>query len=228
MTIPSVILNIDTMGQKIKLFINENGMSMAMNGETQSIPMGNIEQMPLFGSPMKITMSKTGKVTGFDMAGLESLTKMLGNMDFSQMLKANQNEFPDHPIKVGESWSTTVKIPMPGMQSDDPMVAKTVYKLEAIEDQEGKKIARLATKTTASIKNLNLSGIQPQGAPQMNMSIDEISQNMTGHSWFSLTDGRLNKADMNVTMKEVMSFDTPQGKQKVTTDMKIKMSMNLK
>lgn len=90
---------------------------------------------------MTIKMDNRGKTVGGSMGG-QSLSQV----------GLSQSNYPEKPIKVGQSWSADLPNAAPGMS------VKGTYTLRGIKTVNGKQVAEIAMKLSASNAQMKMSG----------------------------------------------------------------------
>ncbi len=90
-------------------------MTMGMNGQTMPLPAEKLAQMKTVGT---MTILPTGKTLSFTpSAGLSAAGPMMPGMDMSHMnAMGSLGQFPDGPLKLGDTWKSAVAAGMMGMQ----------------------------------------------------------------------------------------------------------------
>jgi hypothetical protein len=111
------------------------------------------------------------------------LKDILGNMNLAELAKAGQNELPDHPIKVGDSWTVEQKVPVGN--SGQTIATKTIYTLVGFEDMCGTNTAKLDTKSAVQVAGMKLNVTDPQGKP-LALTMD-LKEDIKGTTWFCQT-----------------------------------------
>jgi hypothetical protein len=232
--LPRAAINVLAAGQKFNALLQNGQLSVTINGQTQQMPPdANLSQFPLIGTPLKIRMDKLGKVTDFSLPNFGALTEMMksSGMDMSSMMKFNQNQLPDHPVAVGDSWTQNIAIPMtPG---SPPMQIKMVNTLLGFEGVGGQQTAKIQIKGSATGCNLKMPTPTIPGAnqnmPKIDTTIESMNMDMEGTIWFAPQLGRMMKSQQAMTLKEVISVSgAPGGPQKSTMDMRMNIGMFLK
>lgn len=220
---PRMAMNVNMPGQAISMTWKNGNLSVSVNGQPESAEGMDFSSLPFLGVPLRVRMDKLGKVTG--MLDLDALQGMLGNLDVSEMLKAGQNQLPGHPVSIGDTWTVDTRVPVPG--TSQALTSRTTYTLLGIERMGGEQVAKMkmAASTQAAGLKMNLPGAG--GAPQ-GMSMEELSQQAQGTVWFSVDRGQMLRSELTLRMHQVMSMQTPQGAQRITTDMNMKVDMRLK
>lgn len=221
---PRISMDATMAGQMANMLWQNGQLTLTVNGQKQPAAGMDFSRIPFLGVPLRVRMDKHGKV--LELPDLSALKNLLGNMDLTSLIKTSQSELPDHPIQVGESWTTDATVPFPG--SDQTITARTTYTLVGYETVGGRRAARLAMKTNTHVKGLkmNLPGTAPQGAAQ-SATIDDMVQNLTGNVWFSPELGQVVKSDAVMDMIETVSTAGPAGPQRTTISMNMKMTMLL-
>jgi hypothetical protein len=228
-TMPRGAALVKAAGQSIHASLANGDIAVTVNGEKQEIPPVDLSKAPLIKVPLQISMDKQGKVVDFKLPDIPGLKEALGNIDIAQILKSSsQGEFPAQPIEIGKSWDSVIKSEIPGMS--EPIVAKTTYTLASVDTVGDQQVARITFTMNSNATNLKLtpSAKIPAGVAQAasSVTIDEMTQNVSGTTWFSLTTGQPTKVEMTMAIKEAMSMDAPQGgPQKMTITMAMKMTM---
>lgn len=226
MSCPGMVLNMNTAGQSISILWENGKLSLMVNGQAQPAPEGmDFSKIPFLGAPLKLRIDRLGRVVEMQPADLGVLQGMVGNLNFSELLKASQNQLPDHPVGVGESWTAEVKVALPG--TDQSLTANALYTLAGIETLNGQEVARIAMNGSVQAANLKFAAPTPEGAPA-EVVIEELKQDAQGTIWFATQLGQPVKNELSMTMHEVISAPSPMGPQKVSVDMKMNMTMSLK
>jgi hypothetical protein len=178
--------------------------------------------LAMIGEPFTVVVTSTGgvrKVEGFsriiekvfanapqDPASASVLNSMKSSFSdeaFLNTMGQGFTQFPDRPLKPGDSWTNQIAASYPMMGSVTTSIAAT---LKAIEGTGADQVARVA---------LQLSMKQGQGAPAfanvsgMSMQLGESSGE--GDSIFDLARGRLLRSTTRTTMPMTMSGPGPDG-----------------
>lgn len=109
-------------------------MSMGMNGQTFPMPANKLAQMKTIGT---MIILPTGKTLSFTpSAGLSAMGTMPG-MDLSHTNPmSNLGQFPNAPVKAGDTWKSSVAM---GMMMN--MQASSTFSLARLETADGKTLA---------------------------------------------------------------------------------------
>lgn len=153
-------------------------------------------QLPAIGQVIKVKMAKNGEVLSSE--GADQST------NFQQM----QIKFPDKPIGVGDTWSTTIN---PNPQLPIPLEVK--YTVQGFETVDGYECVKLQSRVTTSQGDA--------GSINLNVEAD-------GKIWFAYKHGIMVKNDVVSNMVMVMTNDLGGGKkEKIDTRMNLSMTMGL-
>jgi|GEM_PF-5100546 len=233
--LPRAALNMSAMGQQFNVLLQSGKINLTVNGQPQQTPPdANLSQFPLIGVPLKMRMDKLGKVTDFSLPNFGALTEIMksSGMDMSSMMKFSQNQLPDHPVAVGDSWIQNIALPM--VPGSPPLQIKTVNTLLGFEGVGGQQTAKIQIKGTAAACNLKMpTPAMPGGGqnmPKIDTTIESLNMDMEGLVWFAPQLGQMMKSQQTMTMKEVISISgmPDKGPQKSIMDMRMNISMFLK
>lgn len=182
-------------------------MSMGMNGQTFPMPPDKLVQMKTIGT---MTILPTGKTVSFTpSAGLSAAGPMPG-MDLSHSNPmGNLGQFPDTPVKAGDTWKSAVAMGMmAGMQ------ASSTFALASLDTANGKTTAVINQTTSGTFGMPGANGTVATG--QMGMKMKGTVKG-TGTLRFDVDAGAVqaqtSQADIAMTM-------TPPG---ATAPMKMQM-----
>jgi hypothetical protein len=172
----------------------------------------NLSQWPLIGAPLKMRMDKMGKVTDFTLPNIGPLGDIMksSGMNMADMMKFNQNQLPDHPVGVGDSWTQNMSVPM--FEGSAPLQIKMVNTVVGYEGVGGQQTVKIQTKGSATATDLKMptpkmpAGTQNPNVPKMNGTIESLNIDILGLNWFSPQLGQMMKSQQVITMKEVISM----------------------
>ena len=215
---PRMAFNITLPGQTMALLWQNQKFTVTLNGQSTSAPSKELAALPLFGKPLRMVMSPYGKV--LDMPDLTQLQGMMGNVDFSQMMKLGQNQLPDRPVMVGETWSTSTNVPVPG--SSQSLITNATYTLAGIETVGSQQAARINFITSSSGSGISIT------APNTNqsVSIDQLTENSQGSMLFGLQSGKLLRSYITSRIHQQMSGPTAPAGSGASGPTQISIDMN--
>ena len=185
-------------------------MSMGMNGQTFPMPAEKLAQMKTIGT---MVILPTGKTVSFTpSAGLSAMGPMPG-MDLSHAnAMSNLGQFPDAPVKAGDTWKSAVSMGVMGMQT------ATAFSLASLDTADGKMVA-VINQTMNGTFGMPGAGGTPAAPGPMGMKM-KGSVKGTGTLRFDVDAGAVQAqtsvADLTMTM-------TPPG---ATVPMKMRMKAN--
>jgi len=154
-------------------------------------------------------------------------------MDLSNALKFSQNQLPDHPVAVGDSWTQNLALPMaPGTT---PIQIKMVSTLLGYEGVGGQQTAKIQFKGIATASGLKMPAPKmPAGAPnmpQIQTTIESMNMDLQGTVWFAPQLGQVMKSQQAMTLKQVSSMSGmpgASGPQRNSLEMRVNFGMILK
>ncbi len=222
MSCPKLSANLGLAGQAVTLRWEKGKVDITVNGQPQDASGVDLSQIPFLGQPFKMRVDRLGRVVDFKLPDLGPFQGMMGNMDVSQMMKASQNQLPNHPVEIGESWSEDTKVALPG--SDQSLILKSVYTLVGLETIGGQEVAKIDMKGSSQGAGLKMAALPGASAAV----IDALKQEVQGTIWFGTQLGQPVKNEMQMTMHQVISTPSAAGPQKTTMDMKMNLLMALK
>lgn len=190
MTYERLKLNMDAMGQ-MQTMDTEDSSSNEVSNALKSVK----------GKTVSVTLSPTGKV--LQVEGTREIIDNIGGDAQKEILKAifsedalksmmeqSFNYYPEKPVKVGDSWTSTITL-----KSPYPIVAENTYKLNKVEGndafidiiskvktEEGAKMSysgvELTVELTGDIKGNNQVNLQT-GMPVNSTSKQNLKGNIT-------------------------------------------------
>lgn len=153
-------------------------------------------QLPNIGQLISVKMAPNGEIL--------SSTGMEGQGDFNQM----QIQFPDTPVGIGDSWSSTIE---PNPQLPIPMNVK--YTILGFEKIDGKDCVKIKSEVESS----------PGAAGSINLDVKA-----TGTIWFAYNEGIMARNEVTSNMIMVMENDMGGGEtEKIETRMNLNLRMGL-
>lgn len=174
--------------------------SEEMDGQTLELPTGTFE-----GKTVNMKMSKRGKVIEYEGDKIESTPE-----DMKQYFNKS-TEFPDKPLKIGESWddNKTNEVPMPGGNMKMVETRNTKYTLDGIEKINNMECAKISF--TSKIDQKLQKG---EGADKAPAQFDQSGKgDAKGTYYFALKKGRIVKSDAELNMTTSMTISVKDKKQ---------------
>jgi len=186
-----------------------DAMSMGMNGQTFPMPPNKLAQMKTIGT---MTILPTGKTLSFTPgAGLSAMGPMPG-MDLSHAnAMGSLGQFPDTPVKAGDTWKSAVSMGMMGMQ------AASTFSLASLDTTGGATIALIKQTINGAFDTSAANGAAASAPAGMKMI---GSVNGTGTLRFDVGAGAVAGQTSHVSVAMTM---TPPG---ATAPMKMQMKAN--
>ena len=219
---------ITSVGQTMEIIADKNVTIMRQNGKViydSTAPGAEGRPSPFKGlieQSMSMKVTKTGKI--LEIKGLEGLKRVMPQLDIQGMIKQSQPAFPEKEVRIGESWTQDVELPLP--QVGKPVTIETEYTLKGFEKINGYNCARIEVKADVLLTDLvfDMSLGKPQ--TEVGMVIDRLSQKTEGMLYFAHKEGIVVKSDQDVDMS--MEMTTKMKRAKVETEMKTGMNMKMK
>ncbi len=198
------------------LHMTEDGTTMTVNGKDQQVP--SIVQ-ELMGRTLTLKVDDRGRVLAIE--GLEKILEALraaklDNFNLEQLSQQNQLCLPEKPVSIGDSWENTLTITAPGTDGKTSLQIPMRYTFAGIVEEEGHTCARIDF-----VGDLNLPKLGPLSVPQqlrqgpvtsMTVQLKDITQQARGTYYFNITEGRMERADVNQTISmQVITSGQAQG-----------------
>lgn len=199
-------MNTNAMGTSFAVKMANGKTTMSMNG--QPVKPGS----PLAAALPKMTAARMSMTAQRDALGNEKRMQSGPEMDqyFGGGTNAATVQLPDHPVKVGDTWETTMKTkpaipgsPGGGASAVPEMEIKLTNTLKGLETKNGKQFAIIETVGTGSL---------PAGAGG---ALQELNQNMAGTTRFDVGRGAVVSGqyslDMGMKMQGLGGLGVPGG-----------------
>ena len=182
----------------------------------------------LVGSPIRIVLAPSGqveKIEGYTQlldkmaatipadpaaaAAFQNMKAGFGDDQMKAMFSQGFPQFPAKPVKAGDSWSTTLRLPNPALGTTINTVALTLASADG-------QIAKLVGKVT-----IETDPKAPPATGMMGMKTELTTANGDAEMLFDVAKGRLRSATTSITMPLSMSGNAPDGRP-------VNMKMNAK
>ncbi|MFB3897144.1 MAG: DUF6263 family protein [bacterium] len=235
LTFDNFVEKIEMMNQKMVFTFSKGKYQMEMNGQ-QLLSSDSSPQLPFFDKPISYTMSKSGKITMI--SGLDWMKQLMPamskNFDFNDILKQMQPYFPEHPVRIGDSWASTTDCKLSETDKDS---AKMVLHgtVTGIEMINGKRCAviQYTGKFDLADWKLNLSDTTENKGLFPEMNFKNMRQTITGKSYHALDVGQMIKGEfqqqfgMELNLKMPMPDPKTNRPLDITTKMDLTMQMGM-
>ena len=195
------------------------------NPDTGANPMNSMLKSvlsPMIGASFTLVMAPTGevqKVEGLSklaekmfqslpqdpaMAGiLDGLKANLSDEAMRSQLAQVFAQFPDRPLKSGETWTTQVSTPNPML---GVLITSATSTLKAVEGEGSNRVAKIATSLT-----VKQDASKPAGANPMGLTVQMGDGSGDGEQVFDAGSGRLRSSVIRSTIPMSMSGAGPDG-----------------
>jgi len=214
--------------ESIKMEMNSPMFTTAFDSATPDAAPNPMSAMlktvlgPMVGASFTLVMAPTGevlKVEGLSAlaekvfknvaqdpsaaAVLDGLKANLSDDAMRTMMTQTFAQFPNRPLKPGDTWSGQVSASNPMLGTLVTAVSST---LKALDAAGGARIARVATAVT--IKHDATKPVPPN---PMGMTVQMGDSTGDGEQFFDATTGRFQRSTINITMPLTMSGTGPDG-----------------
>ena len=137
-------------------------MSMGMSGQTMPIPSEKMAQMKTIGT---MVILPTGKTVSFTPSSALSTSGPMPGMDLSHTnAMGSMGQFPDAPVKIGDTWKSAIAAGMMGMQ------VASAFSLTSLDTADGKTVAIIHQTTNGTFGGPGADGATAPGPVGMKMS----------------------------------------------------------
>ena len=132
-------------------------MSMGMNGQAMPLPADRMAQMKTIGT---MVILPTGKTVSFTPSEGMSAAGPMPGMDLTHMNPMSSlGQFPDTPVKAGDTWKSAVAMGMMGTQ------IAAGFTLLSLDTADGKTVATVKQTTSGAFDTSTASATAPAGMP---------------------------------------------------------------
>jgi uncharacterized protein DUF6263 len=172
----------------------------------------------MIGESITLVMQPTGKIVKLEgmsrifdkvMAGmsdptaaqmLDQFKTSMGDEAMRMTFQQGFGSFPDHPVKIGETWTDKLETTHPLLGATTATATSTLKSIDA-----GTSLAHLAIKTAMTYAS--------NGAPTgpMNMVVKATNSSGDGETLFDTTKGRVQKTTVRSEIPMTMSMQGPDG-----------------
>lgn len=122
---------------------------------------GNVATLKTSVDPIKGLTQKTQEST----VKVDTTGKIVGGVQSQQMSAMNSmSVLPKKAVKVGESWTQTVAMPVPGLGN---LSVRTIYKFQGVKSVGGRQVAVLGLNLVGASQSFSMKG---SGTSQMLLS----------------------------------------------------------
>ncbi|HEY3396146.1 MAG TPA: hypothetical protein VGM19_00655 [Armatimonadota bacterium] len=203
---------VTTMGKTMHMELDLPHGTVTVDGKITPLP--HAEQGEAL-SKLTIVTSPRGQVLGVE--GVEAVlaalkkTNPLGAMgapllpDLSQLGNNATPQFPEGPVRVGDSWTQTGSFPVAGTTQLMPLT--TTYTLDRRGLIGGREMARIALTSHGEVRNLDL----PQPPSPILPRLDLMSVDIEGQMYFDPAAGAMHSTRVTVTINMTMSSPPVEG-----------------
>jgi hypothetical protein len=185
---------------------------MTVNGQAQPADDNQTKLVKMLGMTMKMVMTPTGKTTpeAETAQAFAAMMNMSGGMGMDlNRLSALTSALPDHPVKVGDTWS----IADTGKLGEAAVVGSSDLKFVRLETIDGVNTARIEGTAKMSISG-NMPASTPMGMPAQ-VNITRLDMNIVFVNHFDLDKGNLLSSKANICQSMAMMINLTQGQQAI-------------
>jgi hypothetical protein len=163
------------------------------------------------GNPFRYKLDSRGDASAFELP--EKVKEALaagGNLSFDEMLGQSFFLLPRDAVAVGDQWTDTLSVPLPGLGM---LRYDNTYTYEGTEPRDGKASERIGFKTVVSIK-------AEEGVP---FELKLKSQSSKGTIRFDNEAGHVTEIDFHLEMKVEILFQGVTREKTTDTTLKLKL-----
>jgi hypothetical protein len=199
-----------TIGTDKARFSYENGrLRWFANGKEHSPPAMAPGKLPLFETPVTMTVAPNGTVSDVGVADPELMRTLQQSAPggFNPAQAIGKGIFPDRPVAVGETWRDTAQVLPAGPSM--PITVTSSRTLDSFTEQGGIGLAKIS-----GFSEVRLQGTPPAVAGgEVNVNIPQMRQTLTSTEFFNTTAGRLVRGDYEMAFSTEVSVEV-QGEKK--------------
>jgi len=190
-----------TMGGEQARFSCANGDIRWYAGGREHTPpeAPGMEKLPFLEVPILLTMAPNGRVTDFafdDPALMAKLEQMAPpGVSLGRIPGTGDQMFPDEPMKVGETWRRVAQLyPLGPTMPLNVTISRT---LDSYSESGGVGLAKMSgfAETRYQMQPMSLS---PEA--DLSFSLPELRQSVTSTEFFDTTQGRLVRAEYDISL----------------------------
>jgi hypothetical protein len=169
------------------------------NGKEQVPPDTDPQQVPLFGTPLNVTMAPNGRLIDVvlpQIDGMPAMQHAVPGLQMPDFRNTGEPAFPDEPVSVGQTWRRTTQLQPLGPQM--PITVRTSRTLASYTDEGGVGVATITGQGDVIIRPQPMT--VSAGESPTTVSLPEVRQTLTSTEFFDATQGRLMRADYRVVI----------------------------
>jgi hypothetical protein len=208
MLVPRAEITVTIGGKQGRISYADGKVRWFTDGKEQTPPQVDLSKAPLLQLPIRLTTRPDGSVTEIGFANtefLDMLSKAVpglpsGVLGQSLPLANSTPVLPTAPVKVGEAWTRTEKVPLGPNQYLDCEIRRT---LESVTKQGGLEIAKIVG--SGGMRFRGDSKISAPGGQPLDISISDLRHTLGSTEFFNLTTGRLIRGDYEMRFSTKVS-----------------------
>jgi hypothetical protein len=195
--LPAADLRLSLQGRQVRFSYAGGKVRWFADGQEQAPPEVDLSTAPLLMLPVTVTMQPDGRVTGLSLPGGQ-FTTMLQQMlpgGVPAMPQGNSVPlFPDHPVKVGDSWEQPLSLPAGPLTSG--LTGKSRRTLEEVSGAPGMAVAKVSGFTDLRFRPGQSPSV-PVGQ-SVTISVPEMRQTLRSQEFFDVDAGQLVRGDYDL------------------------------
>jgi hypothetical protein len=189
-----------SIGEQEASFSYQGGrIRWSADGTEHAPPDVDVSRIPFLGTPVTVTVAPNGRVTEVTVPGADSLSELqevAPGLGTPRLEGLGEALFPDHPVRVGESWRRATQ--MTPLGPSMPVTVTSSRTLDELTEQGGLSLARISGYSEARFRASPMT-VSP-GEQDITVSVPEMLQTITSTEFFNTTAGRLVRADYTMSM----------------------------
>jgi len=183
----------------------------------------------LLGQGIIMRIDPTGKLVGLPQVELlKGLVPGMADLDIDKLLAMGKGDLPSEAVAVGDTWEVVQSIPFVKVEGNEPPAVKTTYKLEKLEQVQGRQCAKIAGTTEMHVTGMAFPPLPMLMGPvqgKTTMDVREMGFKVQQTRWFDYENGLDVKTtwdmSMNMDFHQTMEFEQEGKPQKMQMDLKM-------
>jgi len=182
-----------------------NGVEVPTGGDHPKSPYHD-----LIGKTISMRMQPDGKLLEVAEASDGASNPFLRQTvsQFQQVYGQTEGVFPDHPIRVGESWTKTLELPLPGLRQKGTVEFQNTF--ESFEKVGDRNCVKIKSDLRFSLPE---GALRPEGVPEgvgktLGLSVT-VDGKGTIYQYFDPSVGVMVKGEGKTTLRSTQSITIP-------------------
>ena len=202
---PSADIRATVGPQRARLAYSNGRVRWYADGREQAPPDADMSQVLVLGVPLEVVVSPKGQILDvvlseiLNLAGMEQIAPGFGK---PQLRNLGEPLFPEEPVKVGNTWRRSIQISPFGPAM--PVTVTTSRTLDSYADQGGVGLAKISGYGEARLRANPMNVGPPEST--VTVAVPDMRETITSTEFFNPSEGRLVRADYNVSFVTRIAF----------------------